>query len=78
MKELTEGSILTAEKNIQYVKESSTPRAFIGDEDSLLIAIASDPISFYLATEEYSHFFTDNLAIPVRKNFEWREQFNKL
>jgi len=78
MKELTEGSILTAEKNIQYVKESSTPRAFIGDEDSLLIAIASDPISFYLATEEYSHFFTDNLAIPVRKNFEWREQFDKL
>jgi hypothetical protein len=78
MKELTEESILTVEKNIQYVKESSTPRAFIGDQDSLFIAIASNPISFYIATEEYSHFFTDNLSIPIRKNFEWREQFNKL
>jgi hypothetical protein len=60
------------------MKQSPVPVAYIGLKDAILLYIYSDMKSYYLATEEESFLFIDNIAIPLSKDFKWKKQFNDL
>ncbi len=60
------------------MKRSPVPVAYISIKDSILLYIYSDIKSYYLAIEEESFLFIDNIAIPLRKDFKWKKQFNDL
>jgi hypothetical protein len=60
------------------MKQSPIPLAYIGIKDNILLSISSDIKSFYLGIEEDSFLFIDNIAIPLRKDFKWKKQFDDL
>jgi hypothetical protein len=60
------------------MKQSPIPLAYIGLKDNILLSISSDIKSFYLGIEEDSFLFIDNIAIPLRKDFKWKKQFDDL
>ncbi len=60
------------------MKQSPIPLAQIGLKDNILLSISSDIKSFYLGIEEDSFLFIDNIAIPLRKDFKWKKQFDDL
>jgi len=78
MSQLTEGIDIPLETNMKALIDSPVPLAYISTKDSLLIAISTNPMDFYLAIEEDSFLFVDNLAMPLKKGFKWKQQFDKL
>ncbi len=52
------------------------PTAFVASFDALVMAIAHDPLSYYLDME--SKLFTDNMGFAVRKGFPLKQELNKL
>jgi hypothetical protein len=60
------------------MKQSPIPLAYIGLKDNILLSISSDIKSFYLGIEEDSFLLVDNIAIPLRKDFNWKKQFDDL
>ncbi len=73
-----EGTTLSYLIKSQDMKQSPIPLAYIGLKDNILLSISSDIKSFYLGIEEDSFLFIDNIAIPLRKDFKWKKQFDDL
>ncbi len=80
LKDLTKGieSNSTFKDRVEHLKFSSYPVAYVGSRDNLMMVIALDPKSYYLAIEEDSSLFMDSLAIALRKNCEYKKPFDQL
>jgi hypothetical protein len=68
----------TLKERMKDLKSSSYPVAYVGPLDSLMMVIALDPKSYYLAIEEDSSLFMDNLAIALRKNSKYKKPLDQL
>ena len=76
MKDLIQPTNSTIESSIIELQTTSYPVAYISSEDSLSIAISSDPMSFYLALDENAILFMDNIAMAFSKGFKLKDEIN--
>ena len=59
------------------MKTSKIDMAYVSTEQSLFNAIRKDPTAYYLAKGQNNRFILDNIAIALRKGFQYKREFNK-